>query len=324
GVPPGTHPAPDAIPACWSAGAPITAHDFVYSWRRFVDPRTAAPMAYQLFYVKNAEDINTRKRHPHELGVRALDEFTFQVDLRSPTPFFLQVITVYWFSAVPRRAIDTARQRGNESSWTEPQHMVVSGPFTLREWRMHEGITTVRNPRYYDAHMVGLDEFTFLPLVDGTTAVNLYQSGAVATMPGFSFPPVFTSILGRKKDFHAEPAFGTVAPTISALKPPLDNVLLRYALNMGAEKKPFTDLLGGSRIPASNLVPPVPDYPRPDTLQVTVDGTSYDVLSFNLEGARALPAKAGFDSVSGHARRTLEITYHFPALPDANLKAHML
>jgi len=181
-----------------------------------------------------------------------------------------------------------------------------------------------RNPRYYDAHMVGLDELTFLPVVDGTTAVNLYRSGAVATMPGFSFPPVFTPILGRKKDFHAEPAFGTVAPTISALKPPLDNVLLRYALNMGTEKKPFTDLLGGSRIPASNLVPPVPDYPRPDTLQVTVDGTSYDVLSFNLEGARALLAKAGFDAVSGCGRRTLEITYHFPALPDTNLKAQML
>ena len=88
--------------------------------------------------------------------------------------------------------------------------------------------------------MVGLDELSFVPVSDGTTAVNLYRSGAVATMPGFNFPPLFTTVLGRKKDFHAEPCFGTVAATINAQRPPLDNVLLRYALNMATEKRPFT------------------------------------------------------------------------------------
>jgi oligopeptide transport system substrate-binding protein len=83
----GKKTAPDAIPVCWSDGRRLTAHDFVYSWRRLLDPKTAAPMAYQLYYVKNAEDINTGNRSPRDLGVRALDDFTFQVDLRSPTPF---------------------------------------------------------------------------------------------------------------------------------------------------------------------------------------------------------------------------------------------
>jgi ABC-type oligopeptide transport system substrate-binding subunit len=319
----GQKTAPSAIPARWSDGTAITAEDFVYSWRRFLAPETAAPMAYQLFYVRNAEDVYSGKRGLHELGVRALDDFTFQVDLRSPTPFFLQLITVYWFCAVPRQAIDAARQSGNESSWTEPRHIVVSGPFGLREWRRYEIITTIRNPRYYDASMVGLDELSFMPVNDGTTAVNLYQAGAVAAMPGFNFPPLFTPVLGRKKDFHTEPCFGTVAHTISAQKPPFDNVLLRYALNMATEKRPLTDVLGAGRAPALTLVPPVPGYPRPGDLDVIVDGRRHDVLAFNIEAARALLVKAGFDPVMGRGR-TLEVPYHFPALTDSKLKGEML
>jgi ABC-type oligopeptide transport system substrate-binding subunit len=316
--------APDAIPAHWSDGTVITAEDFVYSWQRFVAPETASPMAYQLYCVRNAEDVNTGKCRPHKLAVRALDDFTFQVDLVSPTPFFLQLITVYWFSAVPRQAINAAQQNGNESSWTEPRLIVVGGPFALREWRQHESLTAVKNPLYYEASMVGLEELTFIPVSDETTAVNLYRSGAVATMPGFSFPPLFTTALGRKKDFHAEPCFGTAAATISAQKPPLDNVLLRYALNMATEKGSITALLGGGRNRALTVVPPVPGYLPPENVEVTVDGRRHDVLGFNIEAARSLLVKAGFDPIMGRGGRTLELTYHIAALSDYKLRGEML
>jgi ABC-type oligopeptide transport system substrate-binding subunit len=320
----GQSAAPAAIPARWSDGRPIKAHDFVYSWRRFLDPATAAPMAYQLYYVANAEEVNTGKLHPRKLGARALDDFTFQVDLRSPAPFFLQLITQYIFNAVPRQAVEAARQRGNEASWTEPEYMVVSGAFALRQWRRHEIITAVRNPRYYDSAVVGLDGLNFLPIVDGTTTINLYRSGAAFAMPGPSFPPLFTPILARKKDFHTEPAFGTVCPAISVRRPPLDNVLLRYALNMATEKKPFTDLLGAGEVPAVNMVPPITEYPAPRSVSVNVDGHSYDILSFNVRGARALLTKAGFEAGTGHNPHTLDLAYHFPVLPETKLKAEML
>jgi oligopeptide transport system substrate-binding protein len=172
--------------------------------------------------------------------------------------------------------------------------------------------------------MVGLDELKFLPVSDGTTAVNLYRSGAVATMPGFNFPPLFMTAVGRKKDFHAEPCFGTVAATISAQKAPLDNLLLRYALNMATEKGRFTDLLRGGRIAASTVVPPVPGYLRPGNLEVIVDGRRHDVLAFNIEGARALLVKAGYDPEMGRGHRTLELTYHSPAVSDSKLRGEML
>ena len=312
----GRRGAPDRVPARWSDGRIVTAHDFVYSWRRFLDPRTAAPLAYQLYYVLHAEDINTGKRSPDELGVRALDDFTFQVDLRSPTPFFLYLITQYIFSPVPRHAVEAARQLGNDYSWTQPGRMVSSGPFLLKEWRRYERISAVRNPLYYDSGMVEIEELCFMPVIDGTTTVNLYKSGEVAAMPGVSFPYLFIPAMGGKRDFHTEPAFGVFCPVMSVQKPPLDNVLLRYALNMATEKQPVCDLLSGGRLPARNLVAPVPGYRGPDSLMVEIDGRSYDVLKFDPEAARALLAKTGI--------RSLEITFHFPQLPESAPRAEML
>jgi ABC-type oligopeptide transport system substrate-binding subunit len=107
------------------------------------------------------------------------------------------------------------------------------------------------------------------------------------------------------------------------MKTALDNVLLRYALNMATEKNQFTGLLGGGRIPTSTLVPPVPGYLKPADAEVIVDGYPHDVLKFNVEAARVLLVKAGFNFSPGH-RRPLELTYHFPTLSDARLKAELL
>ena len=312
----GRHAAPDCVPARWSDGRVLTAHDFVYSWRRFLHPRTAAPLAYQLHYVSNAEEINKGKRDPEELGVLALDDFTFQVNLRSPTPFFLHLITQYIFSAVPRHAVEAARQLGNESLWIQPGRMLSSGPFRLKDWRRYERISAVRNPLYYDSGMVDIEELCFTPVVDGTTTVNLYKSGEVAAMPGISFPYVFIPAMGGKRDFHIEPAFGLFCPVMSVQKPPLDNVLLRYALNMATQKQPVCDFLGGGRLPARNVVAPVPGYRGPDSVIVDIDGHPYDVLKFDPEAARSLLAKAGI--------RSPEITFHFPQLPESAPRAEML
>jgi ABC-type transport system substrate-binding protein len=99
-------------------------------------------------------------------------------------------------------------------------------------------------------------------------------------------------------------------------KPPFDNVLLRYALNMATEKQPICDFLGGGQLPAKNVVAPVPGYRAPETLIVEIDGEHYDVLKFDVQGARTLLAKSGLGS--------LEITYHFPQLPETGPRAEML
>ena len=204
---------PDTLPARWSDGTFITAQDFVYSWRRVVDPQTATPQyATFLYHVRNGEQINAGKVGPEALGVRALDDFTLQVDLRAPTLFFLELISNRIFAPVPRGAIEAARRRGRESSWTEPHHIVTSGAFTLQQHRPYDRVVLRKNPHYYEAGLVALQEIRFITVPDGTTCANLYRAGDAYSMAGDRLPPLFAGSVEGKVDAYSAPAFSISCP----------------------------------------------------------------------------------------------------------------
>jgi ABC-type oligopeptide transport system substrate-binding subunit len=304
---------PDDIPARWSDGRVITAHDFVYSWRRVVDPATAADYASLLYYIKNAEEINSGKARPEDLAVRALDDFTFQVDMRAPTAFFVNMQSHHVFYPVPRQAIEAAIARGVESSWTQPQHIVVSGAFTMKEWRPYDKILLVKNPNYYEADLVALQQITVLPINDNTTSVNIYKAGDTDAMSANAIPQPFIPVLKRdKRDFYITPSLGSYFYLINTKKPPFDNVILRYALNMATDKAAITEFLAAGQTPALNLVPPIEGYDTPASLNLTTAGKSYDVLSYDPENARELLARAGYPGGIGRDghRLTVEIMFN--------------
>ena len=350
---------PDNVPARWSDGSIITAHDFVYSWRRVVDPETAADYASLLYYVKNAEEINSGKVHfrdpatgkfiidadtnkeitatekeikndaklsqiaarsevvkftSEDLAVRALDDFTFQVDMRAPTAFFVKMQSHHIFFPVPRVAIEAAKERGLESSWTVPQNMITSGAYTMKEWRPYDRIALVKNPNYYEADLVALEEIDILPISENTTSVNIYKAGDADAMPANAIPQPFIPLLRSKSDFHVAPAFTSYFYNINTKKPPFDNVLLRYALNMATDKRAITDFLGAGQIPALNIVPPIEGYETPKSLNVEIGGKTYDVLSFDLDAARELLSKAGYPNGVGRDGRRLNIEIMFNTL----------
>ena len=167
---------PYDVPARWSDGQLITAEDIVYSWRRYVAPETACTSAYLLFYVSGAEEINAGKLPAGDLAVRALDTFAFSVNLRAPAPDFLALCCTETTVPVPRHAIEHARGRGRESSWTKPGEMVTSGPFLLKEYRARERTLVARNPAYFDSALVDVSEIEFFA-GDGVTVLNLFRSG---------------------------------------------------------------------------------------------------------------------------------------------------
>ena len=225
---------PDRTPARWSDGTPVTAHDFVYSWRRIVDPQTAAPIGgFYLACLGNAEDIIKGAKPPNTLAIRALDEFTFQVELTAPTPSFLRVLWQSSLAAAPRQSIEAARRRGRESSWTMPGTYVSSGPFLLREWKAHDRVVLTRNPYYWEAQCVAIEEIVFLPISNGTTNVNLYKAGAMQSMNPWLIPPLLVPALKKKRDFGTSPAFRSLWYSLDTSKPPLDRLRVRYALNLG-------------------------------------------------------------------------------------------
>jgi len=120
--------------AVWSTGEPITAHDFVYSWLRALDPLTASDYAGQFFFVENAEEYNSGKLKDRTLvGVHALNDSTLRVNLKSPCAFFIDLCAFQTLAVVPRKAIE-----GYGDRWIMKRPLPVSGAYLLEYWRIHD------------------------------------------------------------------------------------------------------------------------------------------------------------------------------------------
>ena len=158
----------------WSPGIPITADDVVYSWKRVLEPQTAAEYAEQLFYLRNGEAYATGKlKDFSQVGVHALDARTVRVDLKEPTAFFLDLCCFQTLAVVPRQAVEK-----DPDHWLMSKNLPTSGPFLLETWRLNDKIRVRKNPSYWDAANTKSDVIDFLPIIVPNTALNLYETGA--------------------------------------------------------------------------------------------------------------------------------------------------
>lgn len=282
--------------ATWTDGVPIRADDFVYSWRRAADPATACPYANLIYYVKNGQAIaEGDEPDVTKLGVRALDPLTLEVTLERPTAFFIAMTPHYVFCAVPRHAIE---KWGND--WISVEHHVSSGPFRLAYRVPYDRIVLEKWDGHWDAARVTLRKAVFLPADDLNTAVNLYKANElhVTAGGGQAVPTAFVKALRGKKDFHIEAEYGVYYYSLNVKKPPLDNVLVRRALNMAIDKVALCEkVMQAGQQPAANFVPPnTPGYPYPKAPE------------YDPEGARALLAQAGYPG--GKNFPTLQIYFN--------------
>ncbi|KAF0202225.1 MAG: oppA, partial [bacterium] len=245
--------------ALWSDKHPVTAHDFVWAWQRGIDPKTATPYAGLLYYVKNGEAISQGKMSPKELGVRAIDDYTLEVEMERPTAFFIKMTPHYVFSPLPSWTIEKWGDK-----WTTPENIVSCGPFKLAEHKPYNQVVLVKNPDYWDAANVKLDKAYFYPIDDNPTNVNLYKAGELDTMQSGSIPLSFIKTLRKKKDYVGGAFFTTCYFSINVKRKPLDDVRVRRALNMAIDKAAITDkLIGKGDLPATALVPPgLAGYPK--------------------------------------------------------------
>jgi ABC-type oligopeptide transport system substrate-binding subunit len=259
-------------------------------------------MANLLYCIRGAEEVGMDRRPVEALAVRALDDFTLHIEMRSSTPYFLELHDQFVFYAVPGHVIERVG-----SSWTSPEHLVTSGPFQLTKWRRREMMCLRKNPFHYDASSVQLEEVTLTPVANSTAGINLYKAGESDWVPGKLLPPVLVPSLRRKKDFHTTPAFWCMFYSINTRLAPFSNVLVRYALNMATDKREIVAFLDAGRTPALSFMPPFDGYPAVEALPVEIGGIVYDVLEYNPAAARELLRKAGVDS--------LRIEVQYPSYP---------
>ena len=246
--------------ARWSNGAPLTAADFVYSWRRVVDPKTGAEYAQGMAAIDNALQIAAGKLPTDALGVEALDAHTLKVRLSGPTPYLLDLLAQQYTYPVYEPAI---RQYGDD--WVRPEHLVCNGAFVLRENVLGSRITLEKNDKYWDAAHVHLQRVIYYILVDGSAQVSRFLAGDVDWTDSFpaSQRSWLRSVLGEQ--VVNSPYFGDYMLGMNFTLPPFkDNLPLRQALVLALDREPLTHYMReGVFQPSYTLMPPLPDYQLP-------------------------------------------------------------
>lgn len=232
----------------WSDGTAITAQDIVWSWQRLVSPLTASPYASYPgnMHIINGAEIAQGKKAPETLGVKALDDATFEVTLTQPNAAFLAMLAHP--SLVPLDKVLISRYG---DKWTKPEHIVTSGPYKLSQWVVNERIVAERNPRYWDnAHTV-INKVTYLPISSETADVNRYKAGEidiVYTVPINQFAQL-KKTMGDQLD--VSPQLATYYYEFNTTRPPFNDPRVRRALNMALDKDIIAEkVLGQGQRPA--------------------------------------------------------------------------
>ena len=278
--------------AQWSNGDPVRAGDFVFAWRRALAPATAAEYAYMLFCIDGARAFNAGDHDvPSRIAARARDDLTLEVTLEHPVAYFLELAA---FATCFPLHPDTVREHGDR--WTRPEHMVSNGPFVLAEWRQQQHVLLRKNPRYWDAARVALDEIRVLPIDDAETALKQFRNREVHWIRSIPAPKVAAA--ARLPGFRYAPEYGTYFYRFNVTRPPLDDPRVRTALALAIDKDSIARyLLRGGQRPARSFVPPsLPPYEP-------VEGPACDPAR-----ARALLAEAGFPG--GRGFPALQLLYN--------------
>ncbi len=308
----------------WSNGDPITAQDFVYSFRRALAKETASRNAYLAYYIKYAQAFNEGSvfvRDPqtgqflnakdfdehipaeplsgsplgsgpgeyskpevdtHEpvdsefhkqlhmperltlpgdpkartkaldanakikaavagkelvpvkaedIGIEAVGDYMVRISLSQPGPFFVGLLAHQVFRIVPQKVVEKYG-----SAWTQPQHIVTCGPFKVKTWQPYDKLVVERDPMYWDAGNVKLDEIHFYPMSDNPTIMNLYKVGEVDAVLNHTVPNAWLEVVKTKQDYMDGPEAAINYLLINTTQPPMNDVRVRKAFNYAIDK----------------------------------------------------------------------------------------
>jgi oligopeptide transport system substrate-binding protein len=277
--------------ARWSNGDPMSAHDYVWSWERALNPAMGNLYAYMLFPVVNAEAYAKGELTDFTaVGVKALDDLTLQVTLSAPTPYFIQLMDHYSTFAVHRATIEKFGAATDRfTRWTRVENMVNNGPFNLKEWKLNRHISVEKSDTYWDRDNVELQGVVFYPTENVVSEERMFRVGQLhytGTVP-LEKIPVYEQMADTP--YIQAPYLGTYYFLLNTKRPPLDDVRVRRALSLSIDREKLNQtVLQKSNVPAYSITPPG-----------TLGYNPPKLFDFEPEKARQLLAEAGFPGGDG-------------------------
>lgn len=244
--------------ATWSNGDPVTANDFVFAWERVLSPETlpAPPYAYQLYYLKNAQEFNEGKITDFsQVGVKAVDEHTLEVELVTPTPYFLGLTSFYTFYPVHQSVKD-------DQAWAvDANKMITNGAFTLTTWAKGQSIEVTKSDSYWGKDEIKLNKVTMSLVNSGATELASYRNGELdrAGHPNGEIPTDQIPIVQQelKDEVEIKGTASTYYYEFNVTAEPFDNVNIRRAFAMAIDRQAIVDKVTlGGQLPAYGYVPP--------------------------------------------------------------------
>jgi oligopeptide transport system substrate-binding protein len=236
----------------WSDGMPVTAHDFVFSLQRILDPNTAAPYASLLYPIKNAEAVNGGTIPVKALGARALDDRTLQLQFEYQVPYLPQLLTHYTMMPVPKHVVE---KYGDE--WLNPQNIAVNGSYKLKEWIPNDHITLLRNPHFYDAKNTAIETVKFFPTQDYSEAIKRFRAGELDATSGVPASEIVWLKDNMPGVLRVAPWMAVEYVQFNFTAAPFNDLRVRQAISLGIDREIIASkVMRAGEKPAYTFVPP--------------------------------------------------------------------
>ena len=239
----------------WSNGDPVTAHDFEYSWKRLLNPETLSQRGNLYYVIEGAEDYNINGGSADDVGIKALDDYTFEVTLHSPVAYFLELINHYAFAPVNSNVVEQDEDWAAEAG----ESYVTNGPFELSEWNHNSDYTLTKNENYWDVENVNLDQVNVQIVESEATASYSFQAGELDFL-GAPFGAVSLESIDVLRDqgvLNTEPYSAIYWYKVNTTDEVMSNLNIRKALALAIDRQGLVEnITKGTHIPAFGLVPP--------------------------------------------------------------------
>ncbi|WP_100009909.1 peptide ABC transporter substrate-binding protein [Lentibacillus sediminis] len=263
--------------ANWSNGDPVTAQDFVFAWEQLLNPETGSPAAFLGYFIKGGEAYNSGEGSAEDLGLTAVDEKTFEVELESPTGFFLHVVTNPAFFPINHQVAEE-----NPEWHAEAESFVANGPFLLESWAHDSEMVFAKNPEYWDADAVSLDKIHWAMVNDTNTQYQMFETGELDIG---AIPPELSDQLIDGENVTIDPLGGLEFYRFNVTEEPFQNKKIRQAFALAINQGDIAEYVVKNGVePAYGFVSPGFISPSGEDFR-EVNG---DLVGFDAEQAQQL------------------------------------